>query len=57
MSKPKMLTITDSWTLRTLEANQGQPDCPDLIEGKYVDADQFAAWKAGLTNNSGDEKL
>jgi len=47
--KPKMLAITDSWTLRVLEANQDQLDCPQLIEGKYVDAVEFADWKIALT--------
>lgn len=56
MNKPKMSEITDSWTLRVLEANQGNLDCPKLIEGKYVDAAEFVAWKAGLQNTSGADK-
>lgn len=56
MNKPKMIEITDSWTLRTLEAHQGQIDCPALIEGRYVDAAEFAAWKAALQNTSASEQ-
>lgn len=50
--KPRLIEITDSWTLRCLEASQGELDCPKLVEGKYVDAAEFAAWKAGLQNTS-----
>lgn len=50
--KPRLIEITHSWTLRCLEASQGELDCPKLVEGKYVDAAEFAAWKAGLQNTS-----
>jgi hypothetical protein len=51
--KPKMIEITDSWTLRCLEASQGELDCPKLIDGKHVDAAEFKAWRSAQSQSEG----
>lgn len=40
-----MILISDSYTLRILEASQGELDCPKLVDGAGVDANDFRAWK------------
>ena len=50
--KPRLIEITDSWTLRVLERNQEDMACPTLINGRFVDAEDFARWKAALTDGS-----
>ena len=46
-----MLEITDSWTLRILEANQADIACPRLIDGRFVDAKQYRKWRASQTTS------
>jgi hypothetical protein len=54
-AKPRMIEIKDSWTLRVLEANQEDLACPHLVDGRFVDAEDFAAWKR-LQSTSGADK-
>jgi hypothetical protein len=57
--KPRMIEITDPVTLKEFQDGQGNLNIPVLINGRFVDAEEFTAWRTAFivgSSNTSSEK-